>query len=68
MGGAELQMSRIRAGLISYKVYVTTTSWSTKYIFLKVVKFKCVRNWTSVAQSKIRFGIGDLDYIGIHYF
>ena len=40
MGGAELQMSRIRAGVFKYKFYIATTSWSTKCIFLKVVKFK----------------------------
>ena len=36
MGGAELQMSRIRSGVIKYKVYITTTSWLIKCIFLKV--------------------------------
>ena len=38
---------------------MTTTSWSTSWIFHKVVKCKYHRNYSSTEQTKMRFEISD---------
>ena len=69
MRGEELQMSRIRAGVIRYSVYKDHDVLVDEVNFPEGGKCKYLQNQTLVSQSyKIRFGISDLDYVGIHYF
>ena len=56
------RVKNIRTGVIKYKTYITTTSFSTNCIFLKYQKLNLCCTYKTI------FEINYLDYTNIHYF